>query len=317
MQALAENRVDGLIERGNTFLPVTVDELNQFIIIGKERLNAQKAKIRAIDKTNMALQAKEAALADAQDMADILLDAEVKLGEILEAIPGKKASSGGGTRSLPDDISKKASHQAQTLSQNREVVEQAKAEAREAGEIPTASQVYKLIKTPHVAQNSGENEWYTPPEYIEAARIVLGGKIDLDPASSDLANREIVKAETFYTKENSGLDKHWSGNVWMNPPYASDLIRQFASKFAFHVIEGNINTGIVLVNNATETAWFRELIDCASAVVFTSGRVRFLDPQGNPGAPLQGQALIYFGDKPRAFIFEFKKFGWGAVLQGE
>lgn len=168
-------------------------------------------------------------------------------------------------------------------------------------------------KNVHVAENSGENEWFTPPEYIEAATAVLGGKIDLDPASSILANK-IVQAETFYTKENSGLDKHWSGSVWMNPPYASDLIKQFCAKFSFHVVQGNIKSGIVLVNNATETAWFRELIDCASAVVFTSGRVRFLDPQGNPGAPLQGQALIYFGEKARAFVFEFKKFGWGALL---
>ena len=94
-------------------LPVTVDKLNQFIIVGKERLNAQKAKIRAIDKTEMAVEAKEAALADAQDMADILLDAEVKLGEILEAIPSNIESSGYGRiekkPSLPPDISHKAS----------------------------------------------------------------------------------------------------------------------------------------------------------------------------------------------------------------
>ena len=25
-----------------------------------------------------------------------------------------------------------------------------------------------------------------------------------------------------------------------------------------------------------------------------SGRVKFLDPAGNPGAPLQGQAIVYF-----------------------
>ena len=178
----------------------------------------------------------------------------------------------------------------------------------------SVNQVYNEIKHPHVSHNSGENEWYTPPEYIEAARIVLGGHIDLDPASSVIANR-LVKAETFYTKETDGLNKHWSGNVWMNPPYASDLIRQFTSKFSHHVIEGNIKTGIVLVNNATETAWFRELINCANAVLFTTGRIKYLDAQGNPkNTPLQGQAFIYFGEKPLAFLFEFKKFGWGFPL---
>lgn len=296
-------------------LPATVEALNQFIIIGKERLNAQKAKIRAIEKTGMAVQAKEAALEDAQDMADILLDAEMKLGGILEANPpGFQREKSGQIKQnpLPENISQKQSHQAQTLYQNPAVVERVKVEAREAGEIPTASQVYKLIKSPHVSFNSGENEWYTPPEYIEAARRVMGS-IDLDPASSDIANRT-VKATTFYTKEGSGLDKPWSGNVFLNPPYSSDLIKQFSSKFAGEVLAGNIKTGIILVNNATETVWFRELIDCASAVVFSTGRVKFLDPQGNPGAPLQGQAIIYCGEKPRAFLVDFNNFGWGALL---
>jgi hypothetical protein len=36
----------------------------------------------------------------------------------------------------------------------------------------------------HRAQGSGENEWYTPIEYIEKARKVLG-RIDLDPATSN------------------------------------------------------------------------------------------------------------------------------------
>ena len=34
--------------------------------------------------------------------------------------------------------------------------------------------------TAHVGQATGENEWYTPKEYIEAARTVLGN-IELDP----------------------------------------------------------------------------------------------------------------------------------------
>ena len=73
-------------------------------------------------------------------MADILLDAEVRLGEILQDIPlsEKRASSAKELVSLPDNITKKQSHQAQTLAQNQEIVEQAKETARGEGEIPTS-----------------------------------------------------------------------------------------------------------------------------------------------------------------------------------
>jgi len=191
-----------------------------------------------------------------------------------------------------------------------------------SGSIPSKQAVIEAAKTPekaseilkpHVSHNTGENEWYTPPAYIKAARKVMG-KIDLDPASSLKANN-IVKATTFYTRDNSGLKQDWFGNIWMNPPYSSDLIKKFVSKFAQHFKATDINQGIVLVNNATETAWFLELVSCASAVVFTSGRVKFLDPEGRPGAPLQGQALIYFGDNKESFFEEFSGFGWGAVIR--
>lgn len=165
-------------------------------------------------------------------------------------------------------------------------------------------------KKPHVLNNSGNNEWYTPAEYIEAAREVMGC-IDLDPASSPQANA-IVKATTYYDIQTDGLAQSWSGNTWMNPPYASELIGKFAAKLIAHVRDLDIRQAIVLVNNATETAWFGELVTEASAVVFTRGRVRFWSPDGKDGAPLQGQAIVYIGQHEQKFLDVFGRFGWGA-----
>lgn len=165
---------------------------------------------------------------------------------------------------------------------------------------------------PHVANNSGNNEWYTPAVYVEAAREVMGG-IDLDPASSVIAN-QVIQAEAFYTVEDDGLSHDWFGRVWMNPPYASDLIGQFSAKLAYHYGTGDVVEAVVLVNNATETGWFGDLIRMASAVIFPNGRVRFWKPDGELGAPLQGQAIIYLGNYPQVFLDVFSKFGWGASI---
>ncbi len=167
-------------------------------------------------------------------------------------------------------------------------------------------------KTPHVAYNSGNNEWYTPAPYIEAAKLVMD-EIDLDPASSEIANK-VVGAKQIYIAEDDGLTKEWRGRVWLNPPYAGELIPLFCDKIAGHYSGGDVKEAIILVNNATETGWFNTLIDVASAVVFPKSRVKFYTPSGTIGAPLQGQAVIYMGEKPDKFLSCFLQFGWGAKL---
>jgi hypothetical protein len=165
---------------------------------------------------------------------------------------------------------------------------------------------------PHVAYNAGNNEWYTPPEYIAAAIEVMGG-IDLDPATTPKAN-EVVGATRIYTADDDGLFYPWQGRVWMNPPYASELVGKFASKLAQHAQTGDVTDAIVLVNNATETGWFYTLTSVASAVVFPKGRVRFWEPNGAISAPLQGQAVVYIGPRPDLFLNAYRQFGWGATL---
>ena len=165
-------------------------------------------------------------------------------------------------------------------------------------------------KLPPIAQNrNGTVEWYTPAEYIEAARQVLG-TIDLDPASSIVAN-ETVKAENFFTANDNGLAKEWSGRVWLNPPFTSGLIEQFANKLVAEFNAGNVTEAVALVDNATETRWFRKFADSSHAIVFTTGRINFRKGGTfEEGSPTRGQAFFYLGGNPDKFYEAFAKFGW-------
>jgi ParB family chromosome partitioning protein len=181
--------------------------------------------------------------------------------------------------------------------------EEAKEAARQAGlddnrtallEAAKSSDPVEAIRH-HVHRTgfTGKTEWYTPAEYVELARTVLGS-IDLDPASNPTAQK-VVGARAYYTAETNGLDHEWRGRVFLNPPYSQPDIVHFIDKAVAEYRSGRCTAAIVLTNNSTDTAWFQTLFDAADAICFTKGRVNFYDADGKISAPQMGQAFSYFG----------------------
>jgi ParB family chromosome partitioning protein len=157
-------------------------------------------------------------------------------------------------------------------------------------------------------QGTGENEWYTPAMFIDLARKVLGA-IDLDPATSVQANKQ-VKAKRIFTSETDGLSEDWKGNIWLNPPYAQPAIQHFADKMVAEVDAGHVTAAIMLTHNYTDTAWFQKLGRASNALCFTRGRIRFEAPDGELAAPTQGQAFFYFGENVPRFAEVFADVGF-------
>jgi ParB family chromosome partitioning protein len=160
------------------------------------------------------------------------------------------------------------------------------------------------IKATH---RTGDDEYYTPPLYVEAARRVMGG-IDLDPASSPQANC-VIRADDILTEQLDGLQYHWAGRVWLNPPYSkSDA---FVEKLLDDYHRGDVTQAIICVNNnASDALWFQPLFKFYRCVAHH--RPDF-NPAGTPdkkaSAPSKGTYFVYLGENVEGFTYEFTAFG--------
>jgi len=171
--------------------------------------------------------------------------------------------------------------------------------------------LYRLPAANHALSddpNYDGDEWYTPLDYIEAAREVMGW-IDLDPASCEEAQARI-RAKSYLTKQDDALrdSVEWCGRVWLNPPYSTPLIRHFVAKLIAQHEAGNVTHAIILTNNSSDTGWFHDLLSRYPAC-FTRGRAQFWRAGSVTFGARQGQTLFYLGDDIPAFVDVFGRIG--------
>jgi hypothetical protein len=253
--------------------------------------------------------------------AEIKLRAERKAGEMLAAMEKRDGGDAARARShdvteLPPSLEDLGIDKMQSSRWQREanVPEQKFEEyltlCRDERREVTQAGLLKVLSGAHVGFNSGNSEWYTPQEYVSAAREVMGG-IDIDPCSCQDANR-VIKATTFYSEADDGFSKEWHGRLYTNPPYGEGTIDKFADKLLDEIGLQRVTQAIVLVNNCTETKWFQRLLRVSSNVCFPMGRISFWSADRPSKNPLQGQTFLHFCSPDQngtRFLRVFDSFG--------
>lgn len=252
--------------------------------------------------------------------AEIKLRAERKAGEMLAATTGGRGGDRKSTVMMTvDSLADLGVDENQSRRWQREArvaaedFESYLRDCQKQGREVTQAGLLKLANGAHVSNNSGNSEWYTPKEYADAVHEVMGF-IDTDPCSCEVANK-VVRAETYYTAEQDGLQQEWHGCVYVNPPYGDGTVEEFAVKLMLELDEGRTTQAIFLVNNCTETRWFQTLICHAAAVCFPCGRISFWSPERPSKTPLQGQAILYFGQNAKRFKRVFSGIGFTSLVR--
>lgn len=126
-------------------------------------------------------------------------------------------------------------------------------------------------------------EWATPRAFFDALNAEF--HFDLDPC----ATPENAKCPRFFTANDDGLARHWTGRVFMNPPYGRG-IGQWVAKAFQAVAGGGADLVVCLLPARTDTRWWHDI--CMKGEVrFVRGRLKFGD--GKNSAPFPSAVVIF------------------------
>jgi len=164
-------------------LPDTMEDISRFVLIGREKYNSVRAEIRAIEKLKLMDEVLKQKREEAVMLAETILDAEVRLGELFKQIPKKAGKRtdielrpGAGTRfekskeeTIADlGFSKTQAYSMETLADNPDIVEYVKTEAHENNEFPSRTRILELA----ALKNKQKNEDGVDGNYSETACII-------------------------------------------------------------------------------------------------------------------------------------------------
>ena len=125
---------------------------------------------------------------------------------------------------------------------------------------------------------SNTPEWSTPQGLFD--ELDKEFHFTLDPC----ATKGNAKCAKFYTKDDDGLSKDWSGEiVFMNPPYGREI-----GKWVKKISEQG---GVALLPARTDTKWFHNYIYKKADVRFIKGRLKFGGSKNS--APFPSMLVVF------------------------
>lgn len=184
-------------------LPGTLPELSKFVLVGREKLTAVRAEIRAIKKVGLAKEVHEQKLREAQDIAEAVLDAEVQIGRLTADMETHERirtdlrnTDETQTKEKQLDaigLTRQQANRFETLAKHPEVVEQAKADARSRNDIVNRSNVLKAIAGTKEPKRNIVKEAKEKHEAFKQA--ATEDVINIQVAHADQQNRKIIYAD--------------------------------------------------------------------------------------------------------------------------
>ena len=166
------------------------------------------------------------------------------------------------------------------------------------------------------AESIDSDERYSPNWLIQLAIEVMGG-IDLDPCADPLRR---VPASNHFTKEQNGLDQHWAGRLWFNPPFSQSAI--WVRQLGLYCLTGDVSQAMVLLpmRALTNKACRPFMRGIATGLVVIDREVELDHPE--PGRSTKYKtlksgafALLYFGDRTSKFLDLAEPYGTPCLIR--
>lgn len=189
-----------------TQLPETIEDLTQFVLVGKAKLQAYMLKLQTVNKLSVAQEIRDQTLKEAQEISNAVIAAEQRIGELLLEIP--KAQGFASTirdNDVPNAKTKtetikemgygeREAKDYQQMAKHPEVVKKVMEDALANGEVVTKASVMREIKFYKNRIADLEKKKNPEPEIREVEVEVVPDDYE------DLKNRNAS-----FTKENKML----------------------------------------------------------------------------------------------------------------